>query len=492
MTIIPTEAPADVMAGSATTVRTYGPRPDWRRGSGELGNQAGTIGRCIAFLTFASLLAATVALNSFKIAGFPIRGVVAAGILILAILFCFDEAKRAFKNNFAVLGLAAGLAVLGVFVSLVNGANLDAVLRSLTEVHVQAAITLMVAAILAQVAGPRACVFAIIAVIGISACVAVGQMLDMPSAWALRSALGPLPNEATEGLDFTARRPTGLAYSPITFSTQLCLAFAAFTAVRDKFRISTFGKSSADPGVMLALLALFAACIACATRSPILGGLMFLAAYSMQRRTSWLPLFLIVATVVIYLAWPLIMDVVQTNAPRVARADDDSAAARLTMVYFGMRLFADNPFGYGLTFEPMMLWGKYWPELYTMPAPAGVRVHDLHNYVMSMLNIYGLGILLLMPIVAKLLRRAGASLIFFVPYMVQILFHNSGPFYNDNVIWFIIAAIAATSQATATDVRTRDAYGGPRPRSSPRFGAAARFAAGRRSRILQPSTRRPA
>ena len=225
---------------------------------------------------------------------------------------------------------------------------------------------------------------------------------------------------------------------------------------------------------MLALLALFAASVACATRSPILGGLVFLAAYAVQRRTSWLPLFLILAAIVVYMAWPLLMDVVQSNAPRVTETDDDSAAARGTLVYYGLRLFADNPLGYGLTFAPMMLWSSYWPDLYTMPAPQGVRVNDLHNYAMSMLNIYGIGILLLVPIIARLLRRAGASLIFFVPYIVHILFHNAGPFFNDNVIWFVIAAIAATNTASVPRGYAEFASIARRSRSLPRFGCEVR------------------
>ncbi len=62
-----------------------------------------------------------------------------------------------------------------------------------------------------------------------------------------------------------------------------------------------------------------------------------------------------------------------------------------------------------------------------------------------MLNIYGIGLLLFAPVVARLLWHSRASLIFFIPYVVHIVFHNSGPFYNDNVIWFVIAAIAAAN-----------------------------------------------
>ena len=47
----------------------------------------------------------------------------------------------------------------------------------------------------------------------------------------------------------------------------------------------------------------------------------------------------------------------------------------------------------------------------------------------------------------RLLVRASPYPFFFLPYAVHILFHNSGPFYSDTIIWFVIAAIGvATAQ----------------------------------------------
>ena len=208
-----------------------------------------------------------------ELAGFRSAASLPLESCLLTAVFFFDEARQALRRNLPVLALAAGLAVLGTFVSIVNGTPAGAILQSLTETHVQAAIIIVVAAVLAQVAGARACTFAIVAVIGISACVALAQMMDLEPAWSLRRALGPLPAEATEGLELLDRRPTGLSFSAIQLSTQLCLAFAAFVAVRDKVRRQTDASSPADPAVILALLAFFAASIVVATRSPILGGL---------------------------------------------------------------------------------------------------------------------------------------------------------------------------------------------------------------------------
>lgn len=443
------------MAGFSTPLPAYGRPRHYGTIAAKGTGQAGALERAGATIVFAALLLATVALNAFKVGGVPIRGLFVLGALALSVLLYFDVAKRVLKDNLLLLSLAAGLAVLGIFVSLVNQASAAAVLWNVTEVHVQAAATIMVAAILARVAGPRASALAIVAVIAVSALVAAAQMMDMHAAWALRRALGPLTHEELQGLNLQERRPVGLAYSPIQFSTHLCLAFAAFVAVRDKLRWSASG---ADPLVVPALLALFAASIACATRSPILGGFVFIAAYALQRRTSWLPLFLIVAAVAVYFAWPMLMEVVGTNAPRVVRTDDNSAEARSTLVYYGLRLFADNPLGYGLTFAPMTLWQHYWPDLYMMQAPEGARENELHNYLVNMINTYGVGLLLFTPVVARLLMRSKASLIFFIPYIIHILFHNYGPFFNDNVIWFVVAAIAAAN--VEQDVRREAALRG--------------------------------
>lgn len=434
------------MASSARVAQ----RPAYGGSGGVLANGSyDGLDRLFAIGAFTVLLFSTIALNAFKIGGIPVRSVAAIGVLGLAFLFYFDLALAVLRRHALLLTLMAALAMLGVFVSFVNGTPIGLIIFTVAEVHVQAAVLFLLATICAHVAGARACALAFVGVVGVSTLFAFAQMLDIHAAWAARRAFGPFPNEAIEGVSFVGRRPSGLSYSPIQLSTHLCLAFAVFLAVREKFRRGTEAARTADPLVMPALAVLFGACIATATRSPILGGCVFVVIYAMQRRTSWLPLFLILLGVLVYMAWPMLMGVVETYAPRVARTDDDSASARYTLIYYGTQLFLDNPLGYGLKFEPMNYWSSYWPAVYLMPAPEGVQIRDLHNYVLTMLNTYGVGLLLVLPIALKLLFRAGVSLIFFVPYAVHVFFHNSGPFANDTVIWFVIAAIVAAGREAA-------------------------------------------
>lgn len=437
----------------ATSPRRYFvPAAHAHAGGGSAAQPHDLISRILAIAALALLLVFNVALGSFKFGGLPIRGVLAVGMLVLLAILYSREAGLAVRRHWLLLGFAAGLALEGTFVSLVNGASGGVIAESVTEVYLQSVITLLVAAILARIAGPRASAWVIIGVIAVSAAVAVLQMKGVHAAWNWRRALGPLSLDETDTFTFD-RRPTGLSYSPIQLSTQLCLAFAAFAAVRDSRRQLKTGMKIGDPTIILGLLVFFAACVATATRSPILGGVIFLGAYVAVRRGSWVPLAVMFGGVLAYFAWPLVMGMIQENAPRVMETDDKSAAARFVFLNYGIWLFTDNPFGYGFTFEPSQMWTRYWPELYMMRGARGAQLHDLHNYVLSMLNIYGIGIFLFAPLAVRLLRRAGGTLLFFIPYMVQIMFHNSGPFYNDTIIWFVIGTLSASTVTAASGAR---------------------------------------
>lgn len=409
----------------------------------------GALERILAFSVFAILLFFYVALPSLKLAGLPLRGLLSLAVLSFLLLARPSVAATALRRYFPVIGLAAGLALLGVFVSAVNRTSLDIIVNTLLEVHLQLVILMIVAAMLAEICGARLCMWAIVAVICGSALFAVLQMLEVGIAWDIRRSLGPFARDELRP-DMVDRRPTGLSYSPIQLSTQLCLAFAAFMAVRHAERMRTIASRSADPAVVVALLVLIAGSIAAATRSPILGGVIFMVAYVMLRRQTWLAFAILFGAALIYFAWPLISSFVASEAPRILRTDDRSAAARSVFAWYGTRLFVDNPVGYGFGFVPAELWAPYWPELYMMRGSRGTQENMLHNYVLSMINIYGIGILLFAPLAIKSLIRAGPYAIFFIPYAVHILFHNSGPFYSDTIIWFVVAAIGAAAAKAAS------------------------------------------
>src|SRR3982751_468522 len=317
---------------------------------GSLHEQRGFVDRSFAFCCFIVLLAANVSLFAPHVAGVPVRSILSAGTLALCAVIFPDDALLVLKRNVLLLVLAGGLAFEGTFVSVINGAPIGGVFQQVAEVHVQTAVVLLATATLARVCGARACVYAIVAVVGLTACVAVLQMMHVEAAWSVRHALGPLAADE-DSLDLVDHRPTGLSFSPIWLATQICLAFAVFAAVRDRELRAKLQSDIADPVLIVGLGIFFVTCVASGTRAPILGGLIFLILYAVQRRTTWLALLVVGGMLLMYVIWPFAVQIIQSSEPRVLVTDDNSAAARIVFVYYGMRLFIANPLGYGLTFD---------------------------------------------------------------------------------------------------------------------------------------------
>lgn len=469
------------MVAATAQRRSFAPAPAWQARNIAIGQQYDWMSRLFAVACLMLLLLLEIAVSQIKVAGIPIHAFVSCALLMVLGALYARDAHIAVERHLLLLCLAAGLAFEGILVSLANNAAVGDIVDNVIQIHVQAIVTITVAAILARVCGPRACVFAIIAVVAITSSLAVLQMLHVDFAWHIRLAIGPLSRDENNPL-VVDTRPTGLSYSPIHLTTEICLAFAAFGMLRDRQRRMR-GDTAADLWVILAVFALIVGSIASQTRTGLLGAVLFLGLYAALKRSTWLPLLLLFGALVGLVAWPLVISIVQSTAPRVASVSDNSAVGRLVFAYYGVRLFLDNPLGYGLMFQPDQLWGKYWSDLYLMQAAQGAQIHDLHDYVLSMLNIYGIGIALFIPFAVKLLRQASWALVYFVPYAVHIMFHNSGPLYNDNIIWFVVAAF---SSAGAMEWSS---HGRPLPiaRASRYPSAAARSSRLRsRARLISP------
>ena len=448
----------------------FGPARPLRRAVGVTATARGertmtSFDRGFAFGSFALLVFLNVVLPGLKLGPVPIRGLLAVALLGTVTLLYTAATSRALRMHMPVLVLAGAMAVLGIFVSLVGDVSTEIIVKSLMEVHLQIVVTLVLGTVLAEICGTRAAMIGIVAAVGLSAAFAILQAANLDFAWRARDWLGSIQNQTVELFDVNDRaRSRGLSYSPVQLSTQLCLAFAVFAAFRDHQLRSRPGLLTADPLILVAMGALFVVAILSGTRSPLLGGFLFLGVYFMRRQGSWMPLMLIIVAALLYLAWPMIASAIEGTRPRVLQTEDQSALGRISLLNFGVVLFADNPLGYGLGFTPSALWTEYWHEIYKLPGAANVQTFDLHNYVLSMLNTYGIGLLLVLPLVTRLLSRSRAYLIFFIPYVVHIMFHNSGPFWNDTIIWFGVAAISA-----APALRADSAQAAPVLRTRPSF-----------------------
>lgn len=405
--------------------------------------------RWLALGSMLLLLAMNVALIGLKVGTIPIRGVLAIGLLAGFALLYPGATQRAIAKHTGVFVLAISLAALGTFVSLVNGTGVSDIFRAILEVHVQAIVTLSLATIAAQVAGPRASVAAIVAVVGASVLVAALQFAGLDAAWHLRSALGKIQGENMAlNSSFLNHRPMGLSFSPIHLSTQICLAFAAYASLRSREQFARFGTDRADPAVILAIFALIGASIVIATRSPILGAAAMLAYYALRRRGALLPLLFIALAGTVALADQQILEMLQVPQARVVSVSDDSAVGRLALIKYGFMLLRDNPLGYGLDFSPSDHWMQYWRELYTFQSADDIKTKELHDYAINMLNSYGVGLLLVLPIAYGILKKSTNYLLYFVPYIVHTVFHNTGPFWNDSILWFVIGAISGITAGT--------------------------------------------
>lgn len=413
--------------------------------------------RAIAFVLFAALLFINVSLIGLNFSGYPVRALLALAILGAVVVLYPDRTLQVVRQQGPVLVMAAIIAILGSFVSFANGTQASIVWKGAQEVPIQVAVTLVAASVLAQIAGRWPSVWAIVIVIGGSAGVAMLQNFGFEPAWQLREKLGALQDEVVP-TPLANRRPMGTSYSPIQLSTQLCIAFAVFAAARERTYVLAGERPPADFLVLLAAAILAIGSLLTMTRSPILGCALFLAIYMLRRPGSWLVFAALLGMLVVALVGPLLLEAVQDTAPRVARADDNSVLSRVSMNIYGVMLFLDNPLGYGWAFSPSDHYAAFWRDLSATPAPGALAEKELHNYFLNMLNTYGIGLVLVLPLAYFLLRRSSAVLIFFIPYIVHITFHNSGPFWNDIPFWFGIAALCAIpsgAQNTLPDYRDR-------------------------------------
>jgi hypothetical protein len=404
--------------------------------------------RAIAFAMMLIVVLMAVALPVWKIGPAPVRVVIVFAFLALLAAFQTQAVINAIVKHRNLLWLMLGTAVIGTVISVINRGDLETVSRQVIEIHLQSAINLVIAAVLADACGGRAASRAFLIVIGITAIVAIAQYFDLQWSWDLRGAIGALQGEVFEAYGFfDDRRPMGVSYSPIVFGTQLCLGLAAFTLIRERERLLIGRRKAFDPTVAIAALAFLVVCFFSGNRSPILGGLIFLSIYAARRQTLTFAILGPVAAVLALLFLPDIMGKLGETGSRVASVDDKSAASRVALSYYGLLLFLDRPWGYGLDFDPRAYWTEYWPIIRNMPSASAVKVFPLHNYILNMLNFYGLPLFLLSPVLLKVWREHRWMLVFFIPYIVHILFHNTGPLWNDSYIWFVIAIARADTLA---------------------------------------------
>jgi len=426
----------------------------------------------IVLVMFALLLVASIALTVWKIGPAPVRALIAIALLAIIGAKHIDVLRLSTRRSRPLLLLGLAMAVLGTVVSVFNGTSFAVILSQLIEIHVQAAINIVLGGAVIMICGRKAVLQCILFAVGLSSLFAIAQAVGFEPAWTLRGLIGNLQGEVFEKYGFFYdRRPMGLSLSPILLATQLCLAFAAVGVyyerkIRPVQYAAVQGKVF-ENGVLIALVLFIIVCFVSGNRSPILGALVFFGIYTIFRRPKY---FIILAPFAVVLAvWilPQVISLAADTGSRVVQTGDASSEGRATLIYYGLLLFKGHPFGFGFDFDPTRYWQTYWSDVQDMPNPGAIIVYPLHNYALMMLCFYGFPLLFFLPTIFKMLWQQRTLLVYFVPYVIHIAFHNTGPFWNDFMIWFVTAlgtSVAVRSQPeTAPNGRPplRDAKGSP-------------------------------
>lgn len=396
------------------------------------------------FITFVL----SIALVRWQIATIPVRTITLAATFAVIAFARPKTIQAALTEHPQKLWIIAIVGAIGAAVSLANGEAPSLMFRQILEIHVQAALTLVVAAAALHTLGRQAFAAILICVIAASAAVAIGQFADLPGSWEVRAALGDIQKDErlTQLIYIRQERALGLSMSPVHLGTQLCLAlcayWAAFVLPHDlNPRFASTTRAFAAIGAALLV------CVATGNRSPLLGILALLALFLATRNGAGMLLIAATALIVVPLM-PVAISLLESFGLRVGSTDDGSALGRVVLQNYGLQLFLVQPLGYGLGFESGAHWSAYWEEFQYLENVNAIRQHALHNYFLNMLCKYGVAIVFIGLWVTAAIARRWELLLPFVAYLVHIFFHNDGPLQADFLFWFV---------APLFSWRTRDA-----------------------------------
>lgn len=419
------------IAGDATSAR-------WTRSDQPFDTETVNPLDRLLLLLFCTNIALIICLVKWQVASVPVRALFALACLGLIMVYRWEVFVRALANHrikFTIIGLVA---IFGVVSSALANESPTTILRQILEIHVQAFVALALGASMVAIWGVRPVMMVLVGCVLVSAAIGVLQFLGFSPAWELRAVLGGFQGDPPTTTRWYTKdfRALGLSFSPVILATQASLAFIAYWACRLH---QTRGRSMyrVDYAVLVALFLFVFVSLSSGNRSPILGAVIFFAAYAASRDHKFLLLTvsaaLICAPFVIH-----VLGVLGETELRVARTGDGSSLGRFTLAQYGLQLFLDRPIGYGLGFDPRELWPAYWKDLQHMANPEAIQKHALHNYYLNALNEYGLPIVFVGIFTLYKFAKDWRVLLPFLIYMVHIYFHNEGPLQADILIWYVL------------------------------------------------------
>jgi len=304
-------------------------------------------------------------------------------------------------------------------------------------------------------------IYSLIGFMSISAFVGTMQFLGFNSFWEIRESLGNLNPDI-----LTRARASGLSLYSIPFSYELAATVPLIFSTLS-LKVKKINKFYS----ILTFLICFFALLATKSRSAIIAGFLGLLAVTLPRpklkfEKRRLIFLVLVSSITILILFNLSSSLSLTRF----NFKDVSAITRISALYISGKTFLEHPFGTGKNFN---FYKNYQNEFERLTykylnkfAPKRIKEFSSimsekgmispHNYFLNILLYYGifgflLAVLFYYYIFKGLSRvyknnkdipfiRAIASGLIgsFTSYIINSLFHNSGPFLVDPFLWYFI------------------------------------------------------
>jgi len=394
----------------------------------------------VALALFAFYLVLNTAFIKVSV-GLPLKDLVLVALFGLIFVAYNRRVLQFFRRHFAVVGVFLVFAVLGFFLTILNGSELGVATESLLKVIVQPFLILVCTYALSSVVGVRvtAALFACCA--GLTGIFAILQSVGLDPAWQVRDFLSNLQSETAHiraGVKSRAR-PMGLSLTPIIYSYHLA---GAYIAMHFLYRNGLIKR----PIYFVLLCAILLMATANATRSLVLGILVHEAIHQLYP----FRLNVILAAIALGIVGIVGFAYLDTVGSRLTSVSDASAVGRLMLYDYGLRLAADFPFGLGWGFDPVQYAWLYWEYLSEMGRAEAAFHLALHNACLNFFLAYGsYGVAIIAVLALIRPKTFAAILLFATAYLLHALFHNDGLFLGDDYFWFAFAIFLSVRDARA-------------------------------------------
>jgi O-antigen ligase len=393
-------------------------------------------------------------LIKLSFAGFPLRALIAASLVVCLILYNFNYILDFLSRHFFTFMLFLSVAIIGVTLSISSDREMSVVIEEFFRNVGQEFLILFATLYVCRFTGANYVANVFVGATLISGMFALFQAVDLGFAWAIYDKI-----QALQGVPFSVRnnpdyigRPPGLSLHPVTFSYQVVAAYvvANFMYFNGHIKQRSYFVISG---------LLFAMAMACETRSAVMGMAIHEAIMILRRPNKWSLIWLGAMA----FAGVALLFVLASSDSRLAQTDDTSAVGRLVLYNFGIRLAIDHPLGFGWGTEPSDLAWLYWEHLSSFVNAEGIYRLGIHNCFINYFLTYGLlGVAAFLLCTVRRLRKLWAITLGSLAYLIHAFFHNDGPFFSEYYFFFFLGVfyyLYDTQTANEKELARRTARG---------------------------------